>query len=128
MTNKCNIVMETYGMMFLLPRNDIAYPRHLTSEPCEHCFGSYRCIYREFTVLQLAELEEKRRRKINAMYESDPLTQRTVDSRSKRYQVAFVGFTEASKKGGINKKCRTNTCLIQQASSESSMASCEFCD
>lgn len=57
MTNKRNIVMEIYGMMFLLPRNDLTYPRHLTSEPCEHFFGSYRCICMEFTVLQLTELE-----------------------------------------------------------------------
>ena len=32
-TNKHNIVMETYGMMFLLPHNDVSYPSHLTSEP-----------------------------------------------------------------------------------------------
>ena len=37
------------------------------------------------------------------MYGSDLVTQRTVDSISKGYQATFIEFTEASKKGGINK-------------------------
>ena len=90
-------------MMFLLPRNDVTYPRHLTSEPCEHCFGSYRCICREFTILQVSEVEEKREKKINAMYESDLKIKRLVDARIKGYQATFVEFTEASKKGDISR-------------------------
>ena len=59
MAKKRNIVMEPYGILFLLPRNDVAYPRHLTSESCKNYFGSYRYICKELIVLQLAELEEK---------------------------------------------------------------------
>ena len=96
LTNKRNIVIETIAMMFLLPRSDVSVPRHLTSEPCEHTFGGYRCTHREFTVLQLIEMEEKRSRKVSAMYASNITTSRT-DSTFRGYQATFQDFVNSGK-------------------------------
>ena len=40
--NKRNMVIEIVGMIFLMNRNNVVFPRRLIEEPAEHVFGSYR--------------------------------------------------------------------------------------
>ena len=56
--NQKNMVIETIGMMFLFPLSDFYNPRLASSEPCEHTFGSYRKIEREFIVETLMQIQD----------------------------------------------------------------------
>jgi hypothetical protein len=44
--NKCNMLLETVGIMFLVARKDIEHPRCTTSECNEHTYGMWRMMLR----------------------------------------------------------------------------------
>eukprot|EP00978_Attheya_sp_CCMP212_P000272 scaffold503_cov71-Attheya_sp.AAC.2 len=71
LANKQNMVAETLAVIFLVSRRDTPNPRHLTSKPAEHTFGSMRVVLREPTVHEMTELVEKIELKLKAMYESN---------------------------------------------------------
>ena len=52
-TNKRNIAIESIALVFIMLRSDVVRPRHYTSEPLEHTYGSWRTIQREFNVLKM---------------------------------------------------------------------------
>ena len=52
-TNKRNIATESIALVFIMLRSDVLRPRHCTSEPLEHTYGSWRTIQREFNVLKM---------------------------------------------------------------------------
>jgi hypothetical protein len=90
---KRNIVSATIGMCFLMLRSDVPNPRHATSEPSEHVFGTIRSEKREFTTLEFVELCEKMDRKLKAMYESKLKQYR---SPKRGYQATFNDFLKAT--------------------------------
>jgi hypothetical protein len=53
LANKRNMVAETLAVIFLVSRGDTPNPRHLTSEPAEHTFGSMRVVIQEPTVHEM---------------------------------------------------------------------------
>ena len=53
------MVAETLAVIFLVSRSDTPNPRHFTSEPAEHTFGSMRVVIREPTVHEMTELVKK---------------------------------------------------------------------
>ena len=65
--NMRNIVTETIAYIFLLVLDEILNPNYFTTEPCEHTFGSWRSQKIEATFQDCVELEDKRRRKVNAI-------------------------------------------------------------
>jgi hypothetical protein len=70
LANRRNIVTEAIAFIFLFIHAVMIQPRYATSEPCEHTFGGWRCQKREASVMECIELEGKRSRKVNAIYES----------------------------------------------------------
>ena len=93
-TKKRNIVTETIGLIFLFARKDVMFPRYCTEEPCEHVFGGWRQEKREATIIELVQIEEKRRRKLEAIYKGDLKINR---SRKKGYQATFEDFVTFNK-------------------------------
>ena len=87
--NRRNLVTETLGLVFACARSDVLALRYITTEPCEHTFGGGRSENREFTVLELIHLEEKRQNFINAVYASDPQATRNAKN---GYQASFGSF------------------------------------
>lgn len=88
-TNRRNLITETLGLVFARARSDVIALRHTTTEPCEHTFGGGRSENREFTVLELIHLEEKRQNFINAVYASGLQMTRSAKS---GYQASFESF------------------------------------
>ena len=88
-TNRRNLITETLGLVFAGARSDVIALRHTTMEPCEHTFGGGRSENREFTVLELIHLEEKRQNFINAVYASGLQTTRSAKN---GYQASFESF------------------------------------
>ena len=88
-TNRRNLITETLGLVFAGARSDVIALRHTTTEPCEHTFGAGRSENREFTVLELIHLEEKRQNFINAVYDSGLQTTRSAKN---GYQASFESF------------------------------------
>jgi len=84
------MVLESVAMLFLVIRSDVSQPRRMTSEACEHTFGSVRQMQREFNVEQFINLVERMQMRVNSIFES-----RLVPSRSsmgKGYQGTFADF------------------------------------
>ena len=90
---KRNIVSTTIGMCFLMLRSDAPNPRHATSEPSEHTFGTIRSEKRELSTLEFIELCEKMDRKLKAVHESKLKKHR---SPKKGYQATFNDFLKAT--------------------------------
>jgi hypothetical protein len=90
---KRNIVSATIGMCFLMLRSDVPNPRHATSEPSKHTFGTIRSEKREFTTLEFTELCEKMDRKLKAVHESKL---KQCRSPKKGYQATFDNFLKAT--------------------------------
>jgi len=89
------MVLETIEICFLTARSDVSHPMLLTSECNEHTFGGWRNIQREFTVLEVTEIEEKRRVKMDAVHKSD-LTLVRDKSSVKGYQATFHEFLKST--------------------------------
>ena len=68
MITKRNYVSETISFMFIVMRDDVSKPRHLTSESLEHFFGMLRQMIREFTVCESIQLCEKLERRLRLLY------------------------------------------------------------
>ena len=78
LANRRNIVTETMGLIFIMVCDNIIKPCYCTSEPTEHTFVGWRGEKRAATVLECTEIEDKRSRNVNAIYErnlavSDPI-------------------------------------------------------
>ena len=56
--NKRNMVAETLAVFFVSRRYNLD-PRHFTSEPAEHTFGSTRVVIQDPKVHEMIELVEK---------------------------------------------------------------------
>ena len=93
LANRRNIVTETIAFMFLFIREDIVNARYCTSEPCEHTFAGWRCERCEATVEEALGIEDKRRRKVDAIFESGLAVHR--DPRS-GYQATWASFVQGS--------------------------------
>ena len=59
LANKRNFLLETFGVMFLVARKDVAQPRRTTSECNEHTYGMWRMQLREFNIEQLTRIVQK---------------------------------------------------------------------
>eukprot|EP00957_Ditylum_brightwellii_P104594 7969576-Ditylum_brightwellii.AAC.1 len=62
------MVMETIGTIFLVTCKDVQTPRQVTSEANEHTFGGWRRVQREFNLVQVCGIEEKRRNYVDAVF------------------------------------------------------------
>jgi hypothetical protein len=80
---KRNMICEAISLVFLVMRDDISAPRLLTTEPCEHTFGMWRQLIKEFTVLDALRLYERMERLWKALYNSG----------LKRYRSARKGYS-----------------------------------
>jgi hypothetical protein len=94
--NKQNMLLESVGLVFLVPRNDVCKPRMLTDECNEHTFGGWRSSKREFNVDQVMLVEEKRRNQTKAIFEGNLQTMRSKHE-LKGYQETFQELDEGSK-------------------------------
>ena len=88
-SNRRNVITETIGLVFACACSDVANLRYTTTEPCEHTFGAARSDTREFTVLQLIQMEEKKKNFVNAVCES---TLQTTRNPQHGYQASFKSF------------------------------------
>ena len=86
--NKRNMLLETIGLMFLTPHDDVSQPHCLTFESNMHTFGHWRMKQREFNVEQACCLEDNADIKLNAMFECNLVISRS-NSSFKGYQHAF---------------------------------------
>ena len=104
MTNKRNMLLETFGVLFLVTRDDVFQSRRNTSECNEHTFGMWRSMTssREFNMDQLIRIVQKTNIRIDAIFESDLKTQRSRDGLS-GYQATFDEYV-SSVKGGRGDK------------------------
>ena len=91
MANKRNMLLETVGLMFLIPRSDVSHPRRVTSECNEHTYGIWRTVLREFNMEQLLRIIGKSDIRTNAIFESNLVTHRSK-SAFKGYHQTFPDF------------------------------------
>ena len=63
-------------MVFLFIQKGIINPRYNTSEGAEHTFGGWRSECKEAPVKECVEIEERRQRRTNAIFESGLATSR----------------------------------------------------
>ena len=68
--NKRNMLLETFGVMFLVARRDVAQPRRTTSECNEHTYGMWRMMLREFNIEQLIRIVQKSMIKLDSIFAS----------------------------------------------------------
>jgi hypothetical protein len=93
MTNKQNMLLESIGLLFPVPRKDVTQPRCATSECNEHTFGMYCMILREFNMEQLICSVQKSLIRLDAIFESDLVASRSMGF--KGYQGLFHHFLAA---------------------------------
>jgi hypothetical protein len=94
-------VTEAIAFIFLFIQAVMTQPRYATSEPCEHTFGGWRCQKREASVMECIELEDKRSRKVNAIYESKLAVSRDPQS---GYASTWPAFVSASRPNNNHEK------------------------
>lgn len=94
-----NVCLGTVGNAFICIRKGVVAPRRTTSEPCEHSFGCDRTFIREFTVCESCNIQEKKARKLHAIFASGLRTSREP---KKGYQATFDNFTEAHTEDEFN--------------------------
>jgi hypothetical protein len=97
LANRRNIVTEAVAFVFLFARKDIENPRRGTSEPCEHTFGGWRSQKSEPTVEETIWLEEKRERKVDAIYEGKLKVGR--DPKKSGYGATWADFVSSDRDG-----------------------------
>ena len=90
LSNMRNMVLESVAMLFLAIRSDVSQPRRLTSEACEHTFGSVRQLQREFNVEQFNNLVERMQLRVKSIFGSSLIPSRS--SMGKGYQATFADF------------------------------------
>ena len=76
LANRRNLVCAGIGMVFLFIQKGIINPRYNTSEGAEHTFGGWRSECKEAPVKECVEIEERRQRRTNAIFESGLATSR----------------------------------------------------
>jgi len=96
--NKRNMLVESIGLLFLLPRSDVLHPRRLTSECNEHTYGFWRMMLREFNVEQIIRIIDRSNIRLDAIFLSNLVTARNHTS-FKGYQQTFPEFLDTLKKG-----------------------------
>lgn len=99
MPNKRNCVLETVGLLFLLPRDDFPEPRRATSEANEHMYGQMRQYKREFTVADSIYIVDKLRLRTDSLYQGDLVSDRSNAARG--YGGTFPDFLASTKRGSI---------------------------
>jgi len=77
LSNMRNMVLESVAMLFLVIRSDVSQPRRLTSEACEHTFGSVRQLQREFNVEQFNNLVERMQLRVKSIFGSSLIPSRS---------------------------------------------------
>ena len=98
LANKRNLATESIAYVHLFMRADVVNPHHCNSEPNEHTNGHMRMIKRECTIQDFVETQEKRRRFVDAVFESDLEVSREPTSRtSGGYQATWPGFVTRAK-------------------------------
>ena len=95
--NKRNMLLETVGLLFLFPRDDVSQGNLLTSECNEHTYGFWRMILREFSVEQLIRIVQKVTLKTEAIFESNLEISRF--NKFKGYQSGTQAFIKLLKRG-----------------------------
>jgi hypothetical protein len=80
LANKHNMVLETFGLLFLVTRDDVSQLRRVTSECNEHIYGNWRQILREFNMEQLIDLVNKVSIRTEAIFRSGLLEWRGKSS------------------------------------------------
>ena len=91
LANKRNLLLETFGVMFLVSRSDVAQPRRTTSECNEHTYGMWRMQLREFNIEQLIRIVQKAAIKLDSLFESGLEISRKNAGLS-GYQATLPGF------------------------------------
>ena len=71
--------LETIGILFLVTRIDVSQPRRVTSEPNEHTIGAWRSVMNEFNIMQLIQLVDKTKIRMEAIFNGD--ISRNVDKK-----------------------------------------------
>ena len=59
LANKHNMVLETFGLLFIVTRDDVSQLCRVTSECNEHIYGNWRQILHELNMEQLIDLMNK---------------------------------------------------------------------
>ncbi len=95
LANRRNIATEAIAFVFLFVREDIVNPRRCTSEPCEHTFGGWRTDRCEATLEETIWIEEKRQRKVNAIYDGGLSVSR--DPKKSGYQATWANFVTSDR-------------------------------
>ena len=117
LTNRRNLITETIALCFAISRNDVLNARYLTTEPNEHTFGGWRSMRREATVKECIQLEDKRRNKMNAIFESNLAVTRKP---GKGYAASFKGFVDSAKnlvgtsRGTVEIDFKSNSSVVNQ--------------
>ncbi len=93
MTNKQNMLLESIGLLFLVPRKDVTQPRRAISECNEHTFGMYCMTLWEFNMEQLICIVQKSIIRLDAIFESNLVASRSIGF--KGYQGSVPDFLAA---------------------------------
>ena len=96
--NKRNLMTESIALVFAMARVDVVKPRYLTTECNEHIFGGWRGQKREATTQECTELEEKRDRKVKAIFASNLKVSRDPQ---KGYAATFDSFVEVGRVASV---------------------------
>ena len=99
MANNRNMVLETVAILFLVTRDDFPQPRRATSEPNEHVYGMLRMLLREFTVVDVNDLVNKIRLKMNAIFGGNLVVDRS--NTIKGYSGTLPDFLASSWAGNM---------------------------
>ena len=99
MANKRNMVLETVAILFLVTRDDFPQPRRATSEPNEHVYGMLRMLLREFTVVDVNDLVNKIRLKMNSLFRGNLVADRS--NAMKGYLGTLPDFLANSQAGSL---------------------------
>ena len=99
LANKRNMVLETTAILFLVTRDDFPQPRRGTSEPNEHTYGMLRMLLREFTVVDVNDLVNKIRLKMNAIFGGNLVVDRS--NTMKGYTGTLPDFLASSRAGNM---------------------------
>ena len=95
LANRHNIATEAIAFIFVCVREDIVNPCQCTSEPCEHTFGGWRTDRCEATLEETIWIEEKRQRKVNAIYDGGLSVSR--DPKKSGYQATWANFVTSDR-------------------------------
>lgn len=94
LANKRNLLLETFGVMFLVARRDVAQPRRTMLECNEHTYGMWRMQLREFNIEQLIRIIQKSVIKLDSIFASGLEISRKNAGLS-GYQATLSGFIKS---------------------------------